>query len=116
MKMSASTNMIRNRISVVMLSLALVFIGVPKVFSNTNEIPLWGAPRAIPDIDFYDEPGNPTSLDKWLGKVVVLNIWATWCTPCRIEMPTLDRLQRELGGDQFEVVALSIDEASKEVL
>ncbi len=43
------------------------------------------------------------------GKVVLLNIWATWCTPCRKEMPTLDRLQTALGGTDFEVVALSID-------
>jgi len=44
------------------------------------------------------------------GKVVLLNLWATWCGPCREEMPTLDRLQAKLGGPDFEVVALSIDQ------
>jgi thiol-disulfide isomerase/thioredoxin len=49
------------------------------------------------------------SLADLRGKVVLLNIWATWCAPCRREMPTLDRLQAEIGGPDFEVVALSID-------
>ena len=49
------------------------------------------------------------SLTDFRGKVVLLTIWATWCAPCRREMPTLERLQAELGGPDFEVVALSID-------
>ena len=49
------------------------------------------------------------NLADFRGKVVLLNIWATWCAPCRREMPTLERLQAELGGPDFEVVALSID-------
>jgi thiol-disulfide isomerase/thioredoxin len=46
--------------------------------------------------------------------MVVLNIWATWCTPCREEMPALDRLQAQLGGPEFEVVALSVDQQGAE--
>ena len=49
------------------------------------------------------------SLADFRGKLLLLNIWATWCGPCREEMPTLDRLQTRLGGADFEVVALSID-------
>ena len=45
----------------------------------------------------------------WRGKVVLLNLWATWCLPCRKEMPSLDRLQKEMGSDKFEVVAISVD-------
>ena len=45
----------------------------------------------------------------WRGKVVLLNLWATWCLPCRKEMPALDRLQKEMGSDKFEVVAISVD-------
>ena len=69
------------------------------------------AARPVPPIAFADEDGNRLTLDDWRGKVVLLNVWATWCGPCRTEMPTLDRLQAELGGEQFEVVALSIDRA-----
>ncbi len=63
----------------------------------------------LPDIAFVDGDGRPMRLSDFRGKTILLNIWATWCTPCRKEMPALDRLQAKLGGDRFEVVALSID-------
>lgn len=67
------------------------------------------APEPLPDILFLDGTGTTRSLKDWHGKVVLLNLWATWCAPCRKEMPALDRLQAELGSDKFEVVALSVD-------
>ena len=67
------------------------------------------APKPIAAIQFENADGQPRSLADFRGKVVLLNIWATWCVPCRKEMPTLDRLQAKLGGADFEVVALSID-------
>ena len=67
------------------------------------------APKPIASIAFEDGQGRLRSLAEFRGKVVLLNIWATWCGPCRREMPSLDRLQRLLGGSEFEVVALSID-------
>jgi len=67
------------------------------------------APKPIAAIQFEDADGRSRGLNDFRGKVVLLNIWATWCTPCRKEMPTLDRLQAALGGIDFEVVALSID-------
>jgi thiol-disulfide isomerase/thioredoxin len=67
------------------------------------------SPRPLPDIQFENGEGDAISLADFRGKVVLLNIWATWCAPCRREMPTLERLQAELGGSDFEVVALSID-------
>jgi len=66
-------------------------------------------PRALPPLDIRDADGKPVPLDRFRGKVVLLNLWATWCGPCRTEMPALDRLQAKLGGPQFEVVALSTD-------
>lgn len=66
-------------------------------------------PRALPELAFQDAQGKPVSLSDFRGKVVLLNVWATWCTPCRAEMPALDRVQQTLGGPGFEVVALSID-------
>ena len=81
-------------------------------------------PAALPEIKFQDGEGKERTLAEWRGKVVLLNLWATWCLPCRKEMPALDRLQKELGSGEFsgkfEVVALSVDrkglEASKKFL
>ena len=67
------------------------------------------APEALPEAKFQDASGRERTLADWRGKVVLLNLWATWCLPCRKEMPALDRLQRELGSDAFEVVAVSVD-------
>ena len=76
------------------------------VFRKQPEAPvnIHGAP-----IKFQDAEGKERTLADWRGKVVLLNLWATWCLPCRKEMPSLDRLQKELGSDKFEVVALSVD-------
>ncbi len=66
-------------------------------------------PTDLPDVEFNNAEGRKLSLSDFKGKVVLLNLWATWCAPCRKEMPALDRLQKKLGGDRFEVVALSLD-------
>jgi thiol-disulfide isomerase/thioredoxin len=66
-------------------------------------------PEAIPEFKFEDATGAAKTLADFKGRVVLLNLWATWCAPCKKEMPALDRLQKELGSDTFEVVALSVD-------
>lgn len=68
-----------------------------------------GSPRDMPEFTFTDADGNEKSLKDWQGRVVLLNIWATWCGPCREEMPSLSRLEAKLGGDQFAVVPVSVD-------
>jgi thiol-disulfide isomerase/thioredoxin len=58
---------------------------------------------------FYDAAGAERRLSGWQGRTVLFNLWATWCVPCRKEMPALDELQGKLGGPNFEVVAVNID-------
>lgn len=70
-------------------------------------------PVPLPDLRVLDGTGRPVTLSSFRGKVVLLNIWATWCPPCRQEMPSLDRLQAQLGGGKFQVVALSMDAGAK---
>jgi thiol-disulfide isomerase/thioredoxin len=67
--------------------------------------------RPVADLRFVDEAGAARSLGDFRGRVILLNLWATWCAPCREEMPALDRLQASLGSPGFEVVALSLDRA-----
>ena len=81
-----------------------------------DKLAVHSQPRPVPEIVFTDDTGERTTLADFTGKVVVLNIWATWCPPCRREMPTLDRLEAELGGDRFAVVALSVDQSEREVV
>jgi thiol-disulfide isomerase/thioredoxin len=67
------------------------------------------APKSLPVLTFKDGDGATRSLADWRGRTVVLNLWATWCVPCRKEMPALDALQAKLGGPDLEVVAVNID-------
>jgi thiol-disulfide isomerase/thioredoxin len=66
-------------------------------------------PILLPDLTFRDGNGAERRLSEWLGRTVLFNLWATWCLPCRKEMPALDQLQATLGGADFEVVAVNID-------
>jgi thiol-disulfide isomerase/thioredoxin len=66
-------------------------------------------PLDVPAIEFVDGDGATKSLADFKGKVVLLNIWASWCVPCREEMPALDKLEQELGGKGFAVIAVNID-------
>lgn len=79
---------------------------------NTGEMAAFlinDAPPLVPAVTFKDADGKELHLEAWRGKVVLLNLWATWCVPCRKEMPALDKLKAELGGKDFDVVALSTD-------
>lgn len=67
------------------------------------------SPLKVPDLAFRDAGGKSLTLEHWRGRTVLVNLWATWCVPCRKEMPALDALQGKLGGQNFEVVAVDID-------
>ena len=67
------------------------------------------SPLKVPDLTFEDASGKKLALADFKGKTVLLNLWATWCVPCRTEMPTLDALEKKLGSPDFQVVAVNID-------
>jgi thiol-disulfide isomerase/thioredoxin len=83
---------------------------------NQLEVSVFDQPHALPEVRFQDDQGRDLTLGDFRGRVVVLNVWATWCVPCRKEMPTLDRLQARLGGKDFLVVALSLDRKGVEAV
>jgi thiol-disulfide isomerase/thioredoxin len=66
-------------------------------------------PLKLPDLTFKDADGQDKKLSDWRGRTVLVNLWATWCVPCRKEMPALNALETTLGGNDFQVVAINID-------
>ena len=74
------------------------------------QIDLIGAGSRAPEFHARNlRTGRPATLADYRGRVVLLNVWATWCEPCRVEMPALERLQRVLAGPDFTVVGVSVD-------
>lgn len=99
--------------------MALLLLGIAWTSGAARATPafvLHDSPKPLPEVHFIDAEGHWRSLADFRGRVVLLNLWATWCVPCRKEMPTLDRLQATLGGPGFEVVPLSIDIAGPPVV
>ena len=81
----------------------------PLAHGEVAALTMASKPLKLPDLAFEDSSGQPKKLSDWQGKTVLVNLWATWCVPCRKEMPALDRLQTKLKGPNFEVVAINID-------
>jgi thiol-disulfide isomerase/thioredoxin len=81
----------------------------PLVHGEIAALTLSEIPRSVPDLSFRDGAGKPVRLADYRGRIVLLNLWATWCVPCRKEMPALDRLQAQVDGNDFAVVAVNID-------
>lgn len=81
----------------------------PLAKGEVAAVAVLATPKPVPAIAFNGPDGQATDLAALNGKVRLVNLWATWCIPCRQEMPALDRLQAELGGADFEVVAVNVD-------
>ena len=81
----------------------------PLVGGEVAAFLLSAQPAKLSDLAFTGADGAPATLGAFKGKVALVNLWATWCVPCRQEMPALDRLQAALGGEDFSVVPISID-------
>lgn len=87
-----------------------------EIAGASDSLTLLARPRPVPVVDFVNGDGKPMTIAAFHGRTVLLNVWATWCVPCRKEIPTLDRLEQKLGGPNFEVVALSIDRQGRDVV
>lgn len=83
--------------------------GGPPLDGPMAAFQLFDAPRSAPEITFSDAAGNSLSLADFSGRVVLVNLWATWCQPCIEEMPSLDRLQAAMADAGLAVLAVSID-------
>jgi thiol-disulfide isomerase/thioredoxin len=81
----------------------------PLAHGEVAAVTMASEPLKLPDLAFQDAEGKEKKLSDWRGKTVLLNLWATWCVPCRKEMPALDGLEAKLAGPNFEVVAVNID-------
>lgn len=97
-------------LSVLLLAVTLL---VARVEAAVEIVPE-EAREPLPDIEFLDMEDKPARLSDFRGRVLVLNLWATWCAPCREEMPSLDRLQQAFAAEPVSVVALSVDRAGPE--
>lgn len=88
---------------------ALLWLATPAFAEPPRDFIMFEILRPVPAVQFADGEGRNRTLADFRGKVVLLNVWATWCPPCRKEMPALNRLQAKFGGPDFEVVTLSVD-------
>ena len=98
------------------VAMAVVF-GVALAIKIRPQVDLVGVGSRAPEFTATDlASGRLKRLADYRGTVVLLNVWATWCQPCRVEMPSLERLHRRLGGADFRVVAVSVDEQGPDVV
>ena len=89
---------------------------VPPISGTVRNFTPTSPGRPAPIDTFHDADGNEFNLQSFGDKVVLLNLWATWCAPCLKELPSLDRLQAQLGSDRFQVVAISVDRRGVEAV
>jgi thiol-disulfide isomerase/thioredoxin len=99
------------RVSDWLMALSLMVAAEPAAIAQQSpkNFIMDDAPRPLAVLRFDDARGQERSLADFRGKVVLLNIWATWCVPCRKEVPMLDHLEALLGGFRFTVVTISVD-------
>jgi len=92
---------------------ALARLGPELLTGSLARFKLAAEPKPLPEFAFADADDKPLTLADYKGRTVLLNFWATWCGPCVKEMPSLDRLQAEIGKDRFIVLPLSLDGPSR---
>jgi peroxiredoxin len=101
----------RRQVVALCIVLALVFAAVYLVSGGTKRpaLPAPGIGLAVPDFTLNNLAGEPVTLSQYRGKVVFLNFWASWCPPCRAEMPSMDRLHEVFYGQEFVILAVNTE-------
>lgn len=95
------------------LSIGVSYVATRTRSKDTTDTKVTAAPMVhVPTLSFYGKSDSGVTFDNFKGKVVLVNLWATWCPPCVAELPSLDRLQTMLPPDKFQVVAISLDTTS----
>ena len=97
------------------ISLLLLLFYYTGLFNNSSEQLKLSKPDPLSKIElveFYDSNNNKYNITDFSGKFILMNFWATWCLPCRVEMPSLDRLQSIVGDNQFQVVIVAVERTS----
>ena len=108
--------------SIILIVLAIAGVGIMVLLQSKNSSfnqfgkPLLGKGVPAPNFTFPGLDGKKVSLADYKGKVVLLNIWATWCAPCVAEMPSMEKLYQELKNEDFEILAVSVDESGAEAV
>jgi len=108
--------------SIILIVLAIAGIGIIILLQlkdspfNPSGKPLLEKGMLAPNFTFPGLDGKKASLTDYRGKVVLLNIWATWCAPCVAEMPSMEKLYQELKDEGFEILAVSVDESGAEAV
>ena len=108
--------------TVIIIFLAMVAVGLIFALQQNKSIPISVQPKVLevgrpaPDFTLPTPGGQTVRLSDYRGKVVLLNIWATWCAPCVAEMPSMEKLYNQLRGDDFEILAVSIDTDGSDVV
>jgi thiol-disulfide isomerase/thioredoxin len=92
---------------------ALAKLGPELLKDSVAKFTLLKEPKPLPELAFTDAEDKPLTLAGFKGKTVLLNFWATWCAPCVKEMPSLNKLQAEMGKEKFAVLPLSLDGPSR---
>ena len=108
--------------SLIIIGMIIISVGIIALLQNKNTTfippgdPQLGKGTPAPNFTLPDLTGKSVSLTDYRGKVVLLNIWATWCPPCVEEMPSLEKLHQAMKGESFEILTVSLDESGAEVV
>jgi thiol-disulfide isomerase/thioredoxin len=101
---------------IIVVAVVILLQGKDTFFNLSNYQPRVKIGLPAPNFSFPGLDGKKVSLTDFKGKVVFLNIWATWCPPCREEMPSMEKLYQELKGKDFEILAININASGAEVV